>query len=54
MQVSDFNVVMTGDDFQRVNLFSVEIGMPNGQAVAPPPSAKSNFGNFYNGADHSV
>ena len=51
MQVSDFNVVMTGDDFQRVNLFSVEIGMPNGQAVAPPPSAKSNFGNFYNGAD---
>ena len=45
MQVSDFNVVMTGEDFQRINLYSIEIGLPRG--------IKGAFGEFYNGADEA-
>jgi len=52
MQVSDFNSVMTGDDFQRTNVYSVEIGMPNGHYN----NAASDgwFGKFYNNSDEGV
>ena len=52
MQVSDFNSVMTGDDFQRTNVYSVEIGMPYGHYN----NAASDgwFGKFYNGSDEGV
>ena len=48
MQVSDFNLVVHGDDLAHNNLYSIEIGMPNGQG-----GEKNYFGGFYNEHDEA-
>ena len=51
MQVSDFNEVITKEDFARNNLYSIEIYMPKGHKYMGMSGGGGYLGEFYTGVE---